>query len=258
MSPFDNVNTGWVNYGAPAGASTFSNPSDSGSSGNPANAYNYGGVDNGFDANNPTPGYDPFQFGGSNSAGQSGAPWADNSVGGVGGFGDPYAGAGGGGTYTPPDTSGSTYSAPDTSNYGDDTTGGSSYDPTSGGDGSDSDYAAGGAIPMGGPSAAPTTGGGIPFSASPSQGAQTDDIKANVNAGEFIIPRDVAMWKGQEFFQKLIAQSRKARVTAPAKGKPATPGQNAGQPTTFASRPAPRPAMRPTQPMQRPQRQAMG
>jgi hypothetical protein len=52
---------------------------------------------------------------------------------------------------------------------------------------------------------------------SPSGGQQTDDVSARLNVGEFVIPRDVAMWKGQEFFQKLIDQSRQRRGAAPAK-----------------------------------------
>lgn len=60
-------------------------------------------------------------------------------------------------------------------------------------------------------------GGAIPVGASPSRGAVTDDIPARVNAGEFIVPKDVAAWKGEEFFQKLIQQSRKMKETAPAK-----------------------------------------
>ena len=65
-----------------------------------------------------------------------------------------------------------------------------------------------------------TTGGRVPIGASPSGGRQTDDVAARLNAGEFVIPKDVAAWKGHEFFQKLIAQSRKARVTgSPAQGQ---------------------------------------
>jgi hypothetical protein len=59
-------------------------------------------------------------------------------------------------------------------------------------------------------------GGAVPDSASPSGGQQIDDIPtqmpggapARLNAGEFVLPQDVARWKGQEFFHKLIAQSR--------------------------------------------------
>jgi hypothetical protein len=69
-------------------------------------------------------------------------------------------------------------------------------------------------------------GGAIPPSMSPSGGQQVDDVpaqipqtggRAQLNVDEFVIPRDVAMWKGQEFFQKLIQQSRQARTGAPAK-----------------------------------------
>ena len=66
-----------------------------------------------------------------------------------------------------------------------------------------------------------TTGGRVPMQASPSQGRQTDDVPARLNAGEFVIPKDVTAWKGQEFFQKLIDGSRKKRVTgSPARGQP--------------------------------------
>lgn len=86
------------------------------------------------------------------------------------------------------------------------------------------DYARGGPVPPRRPmryaGGGPTTGGFVPSSASPSMGAQTDDIPANLNANEFVIPRDVALWKGQEFFQKLIQQSRKNAMSAPAQGKP--------------------------------------
>jgi hypothetical protein len=75
-----------------------------------------------------------------------------------------------------------------------------------GGDSGGGDYwAEGGAIPL-------QKGGVAPTNASPSGGAQTDDIDAKVNANEFVIPQDVALWKGQEFFYKLMDQSRKTRV----------------------------------------------
>lgn len=59
-------------------------------------------------------------------------------------------------------------------------------------------------------------GGPVPQSASPSAGRRVDDVPAQLpggaparlNADEFVLPRDVAKWKGQEFFHKLIAQSR--------------------------------------------------
>jgi hypothetical protein len=102
-----------------------------------------------------------------------------------------------------------------------------SYDTTSSGSdyyagdytGSYEDY--GGAYAKGGP----VPGGGrVPPSMSPSGGQRTDDVPAvapggpaRLNANEFVIPEDVALWKGQEFFQKLIDQSRMRNATAPAK-----------------------------------------
>jgi hypothetical protein len=110
--------------------------------------------------------------------------------------------------------------------------------------------AGGGAIPDGGimqskvaprpMPPAPGMSGGVSPALSPSGGQQVDDVQAqgpqgpiNLNSGEFVIPRDVAMWKGQEFFQNLISQSRQKRVTAPAHGKPKSPGAppQAQQPT---------------------------
>jgi hypothetical protein len=99
----------------------------------------------------------------------------------------------------------------------------------SGGDYS-GDYAQGGAIPDG-----PTTGGAIPQSASPSMGQQTDDIHAKVNADEFIMPRDVAIWKGQEFFYKLIADSRAKLAQAQQSGVGGKPSSPPTGPVRFAS-----------------------
>jgi hypothetical protein len=55
-------------------------------------------------------------------------------------------------------------------------------------------------------------GGPVPMGMSPSQGQQTDDVHANVNAGEFVVPKDVVAHKGSEFFQNLVAKSRKANM----------------------------------------------
>jgi hypothetical protein len=74
----------------------------------------------------------------------------------------------------------------------------------------------GGGIPDG------TTGGHVDQDMSPSQGAIVDDVPARLNAEEFVVPRDVARWKGEEFFHQLIDKSRKARqgVTATPEQKP--------------------------------------
>ena len=50
------------------------------------------------------------------------------------------------------------------------------------------------------------------------------------------MPRDVARWKGEEFFHKMIDQSRKARMTAAQSvGPTAGPPQAPGQQPTFTS-----------------------
>lgn len=79
----------------------------------------------------------------------------------------------------------------------------------------------GGAVPQ--PHALPASGSPavtgmyVDPLASPSGGAQTDDVPARLNVGEFVVPNDVTRWKGEEFFQKLIKQSREAKAEAPAK-----------------------------------------
>lgn len=77
-------------------------------------------------------------------------------------------------------------------------------------------------------------GGAIPDQASPTSGAAIDDVPARLTAGEFVVPKDVASWKGEEFFQKLIEQSRKAKQGAVAKPEVGVAPQ---QPPTFVSRP---------------------
>lgn len=81
-------------------------------------------------------------------------------------------------------------------------------------------------------------GGPVPASASPSHGRKVDDVPAQMpngsparlNAHEYVIPEDVARWKGQEFFHNMIAQSRKKRammqtaVPVGPKAMPARPG----------------------------------
>jgi hypothetical protein len=113
----------------------------------------------------------------------------------------------GGGTWTDP---GYTDQPPvDTSSVD----GGAWTDPGS----SDSSYAGGGAIPA---------------SMSPSRGRVTDDVPAHnndtgesarLNAGEFVIPRHTVAWKGEKFFQDLIAKSKKERGGGTAKPQMKTP-----------------------------------
>lgn len=80
-----------------------------------------------------------------------------------------------------------------------------------------------------------TPGGRVPITASPSRGGMEDDVDAKLTVGEMVIPRDVTAWKGEEFFQKLIASSREKKGEAGAKptvAMGAPPG-----PPTFQSRP---------------------
>jgi hypothetical protein len=95
-----------------------------------------------------------------------------------------------------------TYSSPDYSAF-DNSGGGFDY---SGDYSGDANYAQGGGV-------LPLQGGGpAPVSASPSRGAKTDDIKAKVDANEFVIPQDVAVFKGHEHFYKLMEKSRQTRM----------------------------------------------
>jgi hypothetical protein len=90
-------------------------------------------------------------------------------------------------------------------------------------------FANGGAIPSD-----QTPGGRVPVQASPTGGQAGDDVPAQLTVGEFVVPKDVAAWKGEEYFQKLIESSRKAKseVTARPDVGPAP-----AQVPTFASRP---------------------
>lgn len=117
------------------------------------------------------------------------------------------------GDYGPTDMGDTPSQGADMNNYQD-----TSYD--SGGDwggdygGGDESFAQGGGV-------LPTSGGAVPKSASPSQGQQTDDISARLNAGEFVIPRDVVAHQGTRFFDNLISKSRRLRTGMA--GPPARP-----------------------------------
>ncbi len=66
-----------------------------------------------------------------------------------------------------------------------------------------------GAIPM---PAGQGPGGAVPAGASPTQGRAIDDVPARLTPGEFVVPKDIVSWKGEEFFQKLIQKSREAKT----------------------------------------------
>lgn len=79
-----------------------------------------------------------------------------------------------------------------------------------------------------------TPGGNVPKHASPTGGKAIDDVPAMLTAGEFVVPKDVVSWKGEEFFQKLIDSSRKAKPQASAQPTHAIMPQRS---PTFTSRP---------------------
>lgn len=79
-----------------------------------------------------------------------------------------------------------------------------------------------------------TPGGAIPTDASPTGGKAVDDVPAVLTAGEFVVPRDVAQWLGEEKLQKLIEKARQDKAGAGA--KPEAKAAPASSPT-FHSRP---------------------
>jgi hypothetical protein len=87
---------------------------------------------------------------------------------------------------------------------------GSGWGDSSGGDSSGySGFAAGGAV---GGALDVRQGGAAPQAASPSAGMKPDDIDAKVTAHEFVIPKDVAIWKGHEYWYKQMESARKTRL----------------------------------------------
>lgn len=88
-------------------------------------------------------------------------------------------------------------------------------------------------------------GGAVPVEMSPSGGAQVDDIAAQspggparLNGGEFVLPKDVVSWMGEQALQKLIMKARTDKEKAGAKPetKPAIDGPNPADPA-FQPRP---------------------
>jgi hypothetical protein len=167
--------------GSGGGSRGGGSPKSSGGGGGSGNG---GGSGGGYGSGAYSPGvYGQRPYGGGSGSGSGGG----------------YGGGLQGGGYP-----GATYGAPNSAgpgSYGGDINVTTGLDTGAGGG-----YAGGGAI-----GDEPTTGGPVPRSASPSGGIQTDDIPARLNAHEFVIPQDVALWKGQEHFHKLIGQSRQAR-----------------------------------------------
>jgi hypothetical protein len=85
-------------------------------------------------------------------------------------------------------------------------------------------------------------GGPVPESMSPSGGVNVDDVPAQgptgaiqLDGGEFVVPADVVKWKGEEFFQKQITQSREKRKEAPAQPQVRQAVALAGHPAVRAA-----------------------
>jgi hypothetical protein len=57
-----------------------------------------------------------------------------------------------------------------------------------------------------------TPGGSVPVQGSPSAGAASDDVPAMLTADEFVIPKDVATFKGHEFLQNFVNKARETKA----------------------------------------------
>jgi hypothetical protein len=55
-------------------------------------------------------------------------------------------------------------------------------------------------------------GGPVPTGMSPSQGINTDDIPARLNAGEFVLPKETVAWLGEKHIHGLIEKAQKDRL----------------------------------------------
>ena len=75
------------------------------------------------------------------------------------------------------------------------------------------------------------TGGHVPYELSPSHGHTTDDVVANLNAGEFVIPRRTVHHLGHKFLYDLIGKSDKEMGLHPQPVGPSKvkPGSGAGK-----------------------------
>jgi hypothetical protein len=78
-------------------------------------------------------------------------------------------------------------------------------------------------------------GGGVPPSSSPTRGGAVDDVPARLTVGEFVIPKDVALRKGHDFFERLVQKTRENanQPQKPMGGKPMRVPMN--ERPTFAS-----------------------
>jgi hypothetical protein len=76
----------------------------------------------------------------------------------------------------------------------------------------------------------------VPAEASPSRGANTDDVHAMVQVGEFVMPEDVSRWYGEKYLQGLIEKARRDMSQATAQPESAPmPQAMAVSPPAFRS-----------------------
>jgi hypothetical protein len=94
-----------------------------------------------------------------------------------------------------------------------------------------------------------TPGGYVRPDQSPSGGHVTDDVPAMLTAGEFVMPKDVTQWRGQQYWVKQIDNARKEQDQFKQRndigGEPAQGIPN--QPPRFVSQPQPAPQQAPQQ-----------
>jgi hypothetical protein len=83
----------------------------------------------------------------------------------------------------------------------------------------------------------PVSGGAVPAEASPTRGKAVDDVPARLNAGEFVVPKDVVAWVGEKTMHQMIEKAKKERTDLPQRsGAIPEVGMAPIQPPTFASR----------------------
>lgn len=85
--------------------------------------------------------------------------------------------------------------------------------------------------------------GVVPDEASPTGGEAVDDVKAQLTAGEFVMPKDVVSWYGEKYFYNQIAKAQAEREAAKqSTGAVPEEGPEQPGPTTFRSGDAALPA----------------
>lgn len=78
----------------------------------------------------------------------------------------------------------------------------------------------------------------VPPHASPTRGKAIDDVPARLTVGEFVIPKEVVDFKGQQFFQNLIKKTRQA-IDVESGGDGNVPDKPARPAITYAPAEAP-------------------